>query len=112
MYTNVVCCCHFCGIFRNIATDVHDVGCVLDHINRKDGFYLLVYHIYVVFVVVDGVEFFSYVVDVVDVVVVAIFVRVAELVVPHRTDRSIDDDRFFVLLLLVIGFVMVSVSSC
>ena len=52
------------------------------------------------------------VVDVIDVVVIVIFVRVAELVVPRCTDRSIDYDLFFAVLLLVIGFVMVSVSSC
>ena len=46
----------------------------------------------------------------VDVVVVVIVVRVAELVVPRCSDHSIDDDRFFVVLFLVIGFVMVSVD--
>ena len=102
MYANVVCCCHFCGIFRNVVTDVHDFGCVLDHVDRKDGFCLLVYHTYVVCVVVDGVVYCSEVVDGVDVVIVVIFVRVAKLVVPHRTDLAFGDERFLV----------VSISCC
>ena len=39
MYTNIVCCFCCSGVFRNFATDVHDVGYVLDHVNHKDGFF-------------------------------------------------------------------------
>ncbi len=109
MYANAICCCHFGGIVRDVATDVHDVGCVLDHVDREDGVCLLVYHSYVIGVVVDGVVYGSEVVDVVGVVFVVIFVRDAESVVPRRPDLAFDDKRFLAVLLL---FVVVSVSCC
>ena len=70
---------------------MHDVGCVLYHVEREDGFCLLVDHVYVVCVVVDGLENCVYVVDVVDVVVIVIFMRVAEAVVPLCTNCSVND---------------------
>ena len=73
MYANVVYCFHVGGIIRNIDTDVHDVGCVLNHVEHEDGFCLLGHNVYVICVVVDGVENCAYVVDVVDVVVIIIF---------------------------------------
>ena len=70
---------------------------------------MLVYNEDVICVVVDGGVYCSEVVDVVDVVVVVIFVCVAESVVPRRTDRAFDGERFVVVLLL---FVVVSISCC
>ena len=63
----------------------------------------------VICVVVDGGVYCSEVVDVVDVVVIVMFVRVAESVVPCRTDHAFDGEQFLVLLLL---FVVVSISCC
>ena len=48
----------------------------------------------------------------VDVVVVVIFICVEEAVVPRCTNCSVNDARFLVVLLLVIGFVVVSISGC
>ena len=109
MYANAICCCHFGGIVRDAATDVHDVGCVLDHVDREDGVCLLVYHIYVVGVVVDGVVYGLEVVDVVGVVFVVFFVHDAESVVPLCTDLAFDNERFFVVLLLL---EVISISCC
>ena len=63
MYANVICCFHFCGIFCDVDTDVHDVCCVLNHVEREDGICLLVHNVYVICAVVDGAEQNSYVVD-------------------------------------------------
>ena len=72
---------------------------------------MLVEHVYVVCVVVDGVENFFYVVDVVDVVIVIRFMRVAEAVVPLCTNCSVNEAWFLVVALLFIVFVVVSVSG-
>ena len=86
-------------------------GCILDHVDQEDGVCLLVYHIYVVGVVVDGVVYGSEVVDVVGVVFVVIFVCDAESVVLRRTNLAFDDEQFLVVLLLLL-FVVISISCC